>query len=140
MPVIDLSTEKVVRYAPATLQEGIVYNRSMRSLLCNQSQIKLSVSQDLLPSNRQRYRSKVRPNNSAHRAPYIQRLPREAPTHQILRCGNQQDISFSDQQFYLAGAYRCTVIQMPLAGRTIFQVDQTKSPYQILLWNNGQCS
>ena len=118
----------------------IVYNRSMRSLLCNQSQIKLSVSQDLLPSDRQRYRSKVRPNSSAHRAPYIKGLPGETPTHQISRCTNQQNISFSDQQLYLAGAYHYTVIQMPLAGRVIFQVDQTKSPYQILLWNHGQCS
>ncbi len=73
-------------------------------------------------------------------APYIKGLPGETPTHQISRCTNQQNISFSDQQLYLAGAYHYTVIQMPLAGRVIFQVDQTKSPYQILLWNHGQCS
>ena len=110
---IDTRARKLLRHGsrlPGFRQ--IVYNRSMRSLLCNQSQIKLSVSQDLLPSNRQRYRSKVRPNNSAHRAPYIQRLPREAPTHQILRCRNQQDISFLTNSFTLpaltiAQLYRC---------------------------------
>jgi hypothetical protein len=46
----------------------------------------------------------------------------------------------NSQQLHFASADYCTGIQMPLAGRTILQVDKTKPPYQVLLWNHRKCS
>jgi hypothetical protein len=60
--------------------------------------------------------------------------------HSLLRFKEQQNPRVSDQQPRPSGHYDCRPLSLPLAGGTVFQMDQTASQNQSLLWHYRECS
>ena len=81
----------------------------------------------------------MRPNNFTNRFLILQGVSRKTQTHQISRCGNQQNAGFSDKQFFITGIDHYPVIQKPLEGGTILQMDQTTPSNQIVLRHHREC-
>ena len=53
----------------------------------------------------------------------------------FLRCGHKQEVCVFNQQFYSGRVDNCSALQMPLADRTVFHMDQTALANQSVLWN-----
>jgi len=116
-----------------------VHHESMGSFLRHQSQVKFPIPQTVFSSYRQESRPEVRPNNFTNRFLFLQGVSRKTQTHQISRCGNQQNAGFSDKQFFITGIDHYPVIQKPLEGGTILQMDQTTPSNQIVLRHHREC-
>jgi hypothetical protein len=82
----------------------------------------------------------VRPDNRVNGPKDFEILSGEASSYQILRQGKPKESYFPDQQFRAPTAYHSQTLQVPLAGGTIFQVDQTTSQNQEILWHIRKCS
>ena len=65
----------------------------------------------------------------------------EAPLRCIRTPGrrDRQTTDLPDQQLRTAGRHHHRAVSMPLASGTVFQMDQTASAYQSLLWHLGEC-
>ena len=63
-------------------------------------------------------------------------LPGKTPPHPILRFKEQQNTCVSYQQFCTAGHNDCRSVSLPLAGGTVFQMDQATSQNQGILWHH----
>ena len=66
-------------------------------------------------------------------------LPGKTPTHPLLRFKEQQNACASDQQLRPSGHHDCRSLSLPMAGGVVFQVDQTTSQDQGLLWHHRKC-
>lgn len=111
--------------APAFIHTSI-------GLLCDPSQIQSQVSSPVLASNRQVDWSALRPNRGTNRLLFLSALSGQTSSDQISRSGNGQDVDISNQQFFIASNHHYRVVQMPLAGRTVFQMDQATSSNQVI--------
>ncbi len=80
-------------------------------------------------------RSPLRSDYCAHRRQLEERLSSAVATSQILRQQKQQDFQLSDQQFYHSSTDSSRPLSLPLAGRTVLQVDQTALENQIIFRN-----
>jgi len=77
----------------------------------------------------------MRSDNIDYRVLSRKRLSGETPTHKILRRRNGENTGLSNQQFFASSPDHRSTLPMPLAGRALFQMDQTASPDQDLLWH-----
>ncbi len=69
-----------------------------------------------------------------------QGLPTASAMHQVLRCRTRQASGISDQQLRFACANHRSALPLPLAGRTILQMDQTAPQDQAVLRHHRECS
>jgi hypothetical protein len=109
------------------------------SVLCHSGQIESKISAPLLSANRQIDWASLRPNRCINRLLFFSALPRKTSPNQIPRSRNWQDADLSNQQFLTAGNHNCRAIQVPLASRTVFQMDQAAPPNQIIFRNIREC-
>lgn len=130
---------------------GVLYNGSRISglcqtpfhitssrLLCDSGKIQFQMSKNLFSSYRPFNRSSVRPDHHANRILFAQRLPKQTTTRQILRYRNRQNSGFLDQQFLSSSTYYRSHVSLPMAGGTLFQMDQAKPAHQKFLWHFGE--
>ena len=80
-------------------------------------------------------RNPLRSDYCAHRHQLEERLSSAVATSQILRQQKQQDFQLSDQQFYHSSTDGSRPLSLPLAGRTVLQVDQAAPENQIIFRN-----
>ncbi len=97
----------------------------------NQKQLRLSTS--LLSQGRQKHRFAVRPDDQAQRLLRITVLSCCSSPNRLLRYRDQQKIHISNKQLHSASFDNCPALQMPLANRNLFQMDQAIPENQSLL-------
>ena len=83
--------------------------------------------------------SSFRSNRHAYRVLFSKKLSGKGATYSILRQRNSETSDVFNQQFHAASHNNRPVIQMQMEDRTVFQMDQTASAYQSLLWNFRKC-
>ena len=66
-------------------------------------------------------------------------LSGKTPPHSLLRFKEQENACVSYQQLRTAGYTDCRFVSLPLAGRTVFQMDQAASQNQSFLWHHRKC-
>ena len=81
----------------------------------------------------------LRPDHCPHRTELKTLLPGKASPDQGSRSRNRQDHSFAQQQFQSAVRDDRPALPLPLASRTVLQMDQTKSEDQIVLRDQREC-
>lgn len=101
---------------------------------------KSQVSEGLFPYGGQDDWPDLRSIRDAHRFLSSQRLSGQAAQGEVSRCRNRQNTGISDQQLHSASNDHYRVVPMPLAGRTVLQMDQAKPANQDLLRNFGKRS
>ena len=120
---------RCMAFAPLTYRESLrdieACLRAQQNKLCHPCKIQSSMSSSIFPSRGQRSGAQVRSDCSVERILCSPGLSRKAPPYQIPRPENRQDICIPDQQFYATGNDDRRSVSLPLAGRTIFQMDQT---------------
>src|ERR1035437_1803540 len=79
----------------------------------------------LLASGRQNHRSAFRPNRGAQWLLFAARVSRGVAPDWFSRSPNRQVAGVPDQQLHRTGADDCSTLSLPLASRTVLQVDQT---------------
>jgi len=114
-------------------------NTSGRSLFRYQGQRQLPVQAPLFSASGQSYGNAVR--SDYHHQEFLcpEGLPRKASPDTILRQGQQLTHCVSDQQLHPAGTDHSRVVQLPLADRTVLQMDQAAFPDQGFLWRIREC-
>jgi len=85
------------------------------------------------------HRTHLRPGGPVDRNPQRQRLPRPDPKSPLSGSGKEQDLGLPDQQFQPARFDYSGTVSPALAGRIVFQVDQTAPENQGVLRDLGQC-
>jgi len=84
----------------------------------------------LLPASRQIHGCAQRPDHHLQRFLRSQGLSRQASAHSLLRQRNQQAADFLNEQFHLVSFHHRSTLSLPMASRTLLQVDQTASTHQ----------
>src|SRR5579859_1545404 len=79
--------------------------------------------------------SALRSNHSAEKFYSRTWLPRSVAAYLLCRFPNRKTPHLFDQQFSVPGSDRRATLQMPLADRTVLQVDQTTSAHRKVLWS-----
>jgi len=82
----------------------------------------------------------LRSNHHTHRRQLKERLPSAVEASQILRQKKRQDLQLSDQQLCHSSTDGSRPLSLPLAGRTLLQMDQATPENQIILRNIRECS
>src|SRR3989338_4612396 len=103
--------------------------------LRDQEQIEYKLSKNRIQIYRQNNRPHLRPDYYFKKLLRIQRLSQRTQTHQILRQDHRKNPDLFNQQLFTSGPDDSPALQMPLAGGTFFQVDQTTFTHQEVLWN-----
>ena len=111
----------------------LVYAASSTGVLYHPRQIQSAISQGLFTPRGQGYRADLRPDHCLDQHQSQQGIPATPTLYQVPRCRAQQRLALPDQQLRTACADHRTALPLPLAGRTIFQVDQTASSDQAVL-------
>ncbi len=114
--------------------------QSSASLFRNSSQSELSIQQALFTSGQQRNRASMRSNDHAHRFLHRQTLSGCSAPYKILRCPDAKNIRVSYQQLLFTTADNSSALSQSMASRAVFQMDQTASEDQELLWHLRKCS
>ncbi len=81
----------------------------------------------------------MRSISPAHCSKVLRGLSRQAASGEILRLRYQKDPGLSNEQLHFTVFDHLYAIPVSLAGRAIFQMDQTKSPNKDLLRHIGEC-
>jgi len=102
-------------------------------LLCHPRQNQSQVPENLIPAHRQKHRSPVRPDHCPDRKSLQNRLSRTAAPGTILRLRAEQKTLLSDQQLLSQRQHGSRHLPLPLASRTILQMDQGTPPNQSFL-------
>ena len=84
--------------------------------------------------------SEMRSNHRTNRHQCKSRLSAAATTNQVPRQQNWQSLQLSDQQLYYSSADNSRSLSLPMASRTLFQMDQTTPENQIVFRNHRECS
>ena len=100
------------------------------NILCNSSKIQYQIQKTLFTSRGQIYRLNLRPNNCLNWYQKQKRISRQTPAHQIQRSKDAENSCLSNEQFHFTAIGHCQTIQKSLAGRIVFQMDQTASQDQ----------
>ena len=66
-------------------------------------------------------------------------LSGETSAHPLLRFKEQQNTRVSDKQLYPAGHNDRRSVSLPMAGGTVFQMDQAAPQNQGFLWHHREC-
>ena len=75
----------------------------------------------------------MRSDNCVDRFLCIERLSRKTSACPLRGQRDRTESGVSNQLFYIAGDNHCTALQVPLAGGTVLQMDQTTPAYQSIL-------
>lgn len=108
-------------------------------LLCDSFQIESSIPKTLFSRDRQIHGSPLGPNRCPDNFLRRQVVSGKTSACPLLRSRKQQTLMLLDQQFFAASFDHCPTVQMPLAGGTVFQMDQTTSEDQSLLRYLRKC-
>ena len=108
-------------------------------VLCNPGQKQSGIFTLGIPSGQQKQRSSQRLYYSIDRAEKLTVLSRTSKADSLCRYRTGQAIFVLDQQLQSFAVDDCAVVQVPLAGRTVFQMDKTASSNQSLLRHHTQC-
>ena len=103
-------------------------------------QIQSTLSSHLLVRRGQVHWSALRLDYRANRTEGAQGLSATSEAHQVLRCRARQTSAFSNQQLRFACANHRSTLSLPLASRTILQMDKTASSDQEVLRHNQERS
>jgi len=107
--------------------------------LCNTSQTQLQLQKTVLSHHRQINRDSMRSNHCTPELLCSKELSGKTTENPVSRCNYQQKAGLSYQQFYPSGKNHCGALQMSVARRTLFQMDQATSENQGLLRHLGEC-
>jgi hypothetical protein len=99
----------------------------------SKKQFRLSTS--LLPPSRQNSRFAMRPDNKTQWLLCFTGLSCCSSSNRLLRRRDKQKIHIPNKQLCSSGLDNCSTLQMPLADRNLFQMDQTLSENQDILRN-----
>jgi hypothetical protein len=99
-----------------------VHSKPFNVYYKGQKQFRLPPS--LLSQGRQKHRPTMRPDNKAQWLLRITGLPCGSPANQLFRHRYKQKIRIFNKQLYSASFDNCVTLQMPLADRNLFQMDQ----------------
>jgi len=108
------------------------------SIFCDTRKIKFQMPAIVFSSSGSNNRSYIRPNHSAYWILSSKILSGQTTPSKISRCQNRQNTYFPDKQFYATGNNNHTAVQVPMAGRTLLQVDQAKPAHQEFLRHIGK--
>jgi len=98
---------------------------AMRTIFCHASQIQSTASSALFSFRQLKHRTQMPQGHPTKSLLVFEELSGQISTHQLLRCRDQQNADFPDQQFFSARVHlHPTVILMSVAGRTVFQMDK----------------
>jgi hypothetical protein len=117
-----------------------VYVAFKQGVLRHPRQIQFQISQTVFPSCRSVNGAYLRSKRYANRLLFCLSLSGENSQDQISRHRIGQDSGISYQQFHSSSNDDSSTISMPMAGGTVFQVDQTEPQNQEFLRNKRQCS
>lgn len=109
-------------------------------ILCNPSKIQHKVPKTLFASRGQIHRLDLRPNNCLNRDQKQKTISRQTPAYQVQRSKDVENPCFSDKQFHFAAIDYCKTVQKSLAGRIVFQMDQTTPQNQKVFRHICECS
>ena len=104
------------------------------------SQNQFRLSPDCLSPGRQNYRIAKRSNDKTQRLLCFTGLSCCTSANQLLRHLDKQKIRIPDKQLYSVSFDNCSTLQVSLANRNIFQMDQAIPENQDILWHQYQCS
>jgi len=102
---------------------------------CYKSQKQLRLSPSLLSQGRQDNRPSMRPDGKTQWLLCFAGLPCGSSPNQLSRHRDKQKIRIFNKQFCVAGSDGCSALQVPLAGRNLFQVDQAIPSNQNIFWH-----
>ena len=105
---------------------------------CYKSQNQFRLPTSLLSQGRQDNWPSMRPNDKAQRLLCFAGLSCHSSTDRLLRHRNRQKVYIPNEQFYSASLDNCSTLQMPLADRNLFQVDQTIPSNQNIFWHQRE--
>src|SRR4030095_7654922 len=83
-------------------------------------------------------RPALRSNHRPDRPVDLAALPGKAAANRLLRPHQSATPDFADQSLDAACADRLPALQVPMAGRVVFQVDQATSANQSVLWDQRE--
>ncbi len=113
-----------------------VHSKPFNIYYKSQKQFRLPPS--LLSESRQDNRSSMRPNDNAQRILRIAGLPCCSSSNRLLRHQYKQEIYLSNKQLCTACLDDCKALQVPLADRNLFQMDQAIPLYQNFFWHDRE--
>ena len=93
----------------------------------------------LLSQGRQDNWPSMRSNDKTQRLLCFTGLSCYSATNRLFRHRNGQKVYIPNEQFYSVSLDNCSTLQMPLADRNLFQVDQTISSNQNIFWHRREC-
>jgi hypothetical protein len=109
------------------------------SLLCNQSQVQPQMPSSLLSSSGSEHWPDMRSIVAADCPKFRHGLSGQAAPGEILRFRGQKDSGLSYEQLHFTAFDHLYAMPESLAGRAIFQMDQTESPNKDFLRHIGEC-
>ena len=115
-----------------------LYSKSFHFRHKTQKQFQLSSA--LLSQGRQSNRFAMRPNNKTQRFLCIAGLPCGSSPHRLFRYRNKQKVHLPDEQLFTGRSDNHPTLQMPLANRNIFQMDQAVPANQNIFRHQHQRS
>ena len=102
-------------------------------VLCHTGKKQSGLYPPELSHHQQKYRTPQRPNNQTDRTEEFKAVSRTTETNRISRHRTQQTLCVSNQQLYVGCVDNYRTVQVPMADRTVFQMDQTTPANQIIL-------
>jgi len=105
----------------------------------NPGKKRFQVSSSLLSSHQQIHRFIVQPDHCADRLLFLKELSRKTETDPLRQSRNGYSVYFFGQLLYASGPDRYPTVQVSLADRTVFQVDQAASAHQGILCDFAKC-
>ena len=78
------------------------------------------------------------PNDRTHWFAYKNAIPGQTSQSQILRWAKTSGVFVPVEQFHFASLSHRRALQMPLASRTVFQMDQATLTDKIFLWHQSK--
>jgi len=130
--VTDGSVHDVNILDELVIRKIISSQRTIR-IFCYPHKKEFPIQKNLLSSCRQITWSYLRPNGLVNRLLLKTTLPGKTPEDQIFRSGKTKTSDIFNKQFRSPGNNYNPALQMPLAGRTLFQMDQATPAHKSLL-------
>jgi hypothetical protein len=109
-------------------------------IFCNSSKIEHKIQKTLFTSRGQIHRVNLRPNNCLNGHKKQKTISRKTPAHQVQRSKDAENPCLSYKQFHFAAIDHCETVQKSLAGRIVFQMDQTTPQNQKVFRHIRECS
>jgi hypothetical protein len=112
-----------------------LYIHSKPFIFCYKSKKQFRLPSSLLSQGRQNYRFAMRPNDKTQRLLCFAGLSCCSSSNKLLRYQDKEKIRIFNEQLFSASFDNCPTLQMPLADRNLFQMDQAMPAYQNIFWH-----